>query len=157
MLKTVLLLRHGAAEGSNAGTADHDRTLNSRGEIEAIRAGNVLRTRGPRPDLIVCSSAGRARVTAALVADNLTPAVSVETLARLYLALPETCLAVLQTCNDRAASILLVAHNPGLEQLVTVLTGEKMAFATGDLVRVDLPISSWQELSDTTRGTAVRL
>ena len=156
-MKTVLLLRHGAADWNNAGEADHDRGLNARGEVEAAQVGDLLQTAGPRLDLILCSSARRARATAALVAEQLTPAVPVETLARLYLALPETCLAVLETCNDRAASILLVAHNPGLEQLVTVLSGETMVFATGGLVRIDLPISSWQKLNGTTRGTLARL
>ena len=157
VLKIVLLLRHGAAGQVDAGTADRDRDLDPRGQAEAAGVATLLETDGPRPDLIVCSPARRASATAALVADRLAPAVPVETDERLYLASPETCLAVLQTCSDRAESVLLVAHNPGLEQLVTVLTGETMAFATGRLVRIDLPISSWQELSDATRGIVVRL
>ncbi len=117
MSREIVILRHAQAE-PNAGTQrDFDRTLSPRGREEAMAVAKWFDEHGVRFDRVVSSPATRARETAELAA----PGTSVEFDPAVYDATPGTLLAVL----DRHAGggrTLLVGHNPGLEQLVALLT-----------------------------------
>jgi phosphohistidine phosphatase len=121
MPRTLILLRHAKSDW-RAGTAgDHERPLNARGERAAAVIGVYLKEEGLAPDLVLTSTAVRARSTAELVMYHGRFAVPLRAEHALYLADPQQILAVVRTSGGAHRRVLLVAHNPGLEELVQQL------------------------------------
>ncbi|QWZ07045.1 histidine phosphatase family protein [Nocardioides panacis] len=142
---TLVLLRHAKSDWSTPGQPDRDRPLSGRGRRQAPEAGRWLAEHGPVPDLVVVSPAVRARRTWDLVAAELpgTPPTRVED--RVYAASPAELLAVLADLPEATATVLLVGHNPGLEELVEHLTGEHVRLPTSALAVLDVP-APWSAL-----------
>jgi len=154
-MKTLLILRHAKSDWDEPGVADHDRTLSGRGKRDAPRAGQHLRTAQMVPDLILCSSAKRARRTAKMVAEASGYEGEVALKDELYLAGAETYIEVLQKVPDACKSVMVVGHNPGLEELLVALTGEAEHLPTAALARVALPIAHWRDISEEVDGKLV--
>jgi phosphohistidine phosphatase len=147
-MRELLLLRHAKSSWADHGVRDHDRPLNPRGERDAPRIGAFLREVGRLPDLVLASSALRARSTAERVAAaaGLDPElVSVQ--EDLYLAAPGTLVDVVRRRAGAAQRVLVVAHNPGLEDLVEALAGRHERFPTAALAAFELNIDAWPDLA----------
>jgi phosphohistidine phosphatase len=152
-MKTLLVLRHAKSSWDQPGLDDHDRPLNARGEADAPRMGELVRDEGLMPELIVSSDAVRARLTAEAMAAAAGYPGTIQLDPRLYHASPAAIVDVLASDIDDEASVMIVGHNPGLEELVTKLTGEPTEMPTAALARIALPIDRWSDLSTRTRGT----
>lgn len=152
-MKTLLILRHAKSSWSNMRLSDHDRPLNDRGRRDAPRMGQLLLDEDLVPDLIITSSAERALTTAELVA--LECGFEAELLATrdLYHAGPEEYLDVLREQGGLAQMVMVVGHNPGIEELVDVLTGEDERMVTAALAQVSLPIDAWSDMDLDVMGT----
>lgn len=124
---------------------DLDRPLSSRGMRDAPRVGAHLRGRRTCPDAILSSTATRALRTAEEVATSTTFAGTIEVVPRLYLADPESILDVIRDHGGDASRLLVVGHNPGLEELVARLVPREnpQPLPTAALVEVELDIDSW--------------
>lgn len=156
-MKTLLVLRHAKSSWKEPGMPDHDRPLNKRGKREAPQMGRLLRKEELLPDLIISSTARRARNTAEAVIEESGYAGELVLERELYAAPPEAYLEVLSRLEADHQMVMVVGHNPGMEELVTELTGEDVTLATAALVQIDLPIDHWSDLSDTTQGKLVKL
>ncbi len=156
-MKTLLILRHAKSSWKDESLADFDRPLNARGKEDAPRMGRMLRKAGLTPDLILSSAAKRARKTAEAVAETCSYANEIVFTRELYAADPDTIIEQVRCAPDTAASVMVVAHNPGLELLLEQLTGELQALPTAALAEVRLPINAWAELTEDTNGQLVRL
>lgn len=122
--RELLVLRHAKASRSADVASDYDRPLTRRGRRDAPRIARWLKTRELVPDLVVASPARRARETAELVLDELAlPAEAVRWDERAYDADVTALLHVLADAAGQARRVLLVGHNPGLEDLVRHLGG----------------------------------
>jgi phosphohistidine phosphatase len=120
--KELLLLRH--AKASRGATKDFDRELTRRGRRDAPRIGRWLKTEGLVPDCVIGSPARRARETLELALDEFgIEAGGVRWDERVYDADASTLLEVLAGCPAEARRVLVVGHNPGLEDLVRHLGG----------------------------------
>ena len=128
--------------------SDWQRPLNERGLRDAPRAGAWLRERALVPDVIITSDAVRARTTAAAVAEAIRYAQEITLEPSLYHAKPDDLLAVLRGVRIDALTVLVVGHNPGLEELVEQLTGEHRDLPTAALVHIALAIDDWSEVSE---------
>ena len=106
------------------------------------------------PDLIVTSDAVRARTTAQAVADAAGYARNIIVAPSLYHAKPDDVLGVLNEVQDEMRTVLIVGHNPGLENLVLQLTQIHHGLVTAALVELAVPIDSWSEL-DSTIGASI--
>jgi phosphohistidine phosphatase len=146
MKKSLLLLRHAKSSWSEPGTPDFDRPLNDRGKRDAPRAGEVLRDRRLPPDLILSSSAKRARKTATKALEASGFDSELELVQEFYLATPDAYLAKLKTLPDEIHRVLVVGHNPGLEELLELLTGQQLHLPTAALAHLKLPIDSWSAM-----------
>jgi phosphohistidine phosphatase len=152
-MKTLLILRHAKSSWREAGLTDHQRPLNARGRRDAPRMGTLVRERGLVPDLIVSSDAVRAHATARAVSKAAGYPGKIQLDNRLYLAGPAEIVGLLQTLDDTGiGSVMIVGHNPGLEELASLLTGEPQHLPTAALVHVVLPIARWRDLEPTTAG-----
>ncbi|MEZ5116780.1 MAG: histidine phosphatase family protein [Candidatus Nanopelagicales bacterium] len=120
--RTLVVLRH-AKSDYPPGVPDHDRPLAERGRRDAPVAGDWIAGHVPGPDAVLVSSALRTRETWALAGGRLAdpPAAIVE--PRMYLASTGEFLAVLSGLPDEVGTVVVVAHNPGCEDVAADLAG----------------------------------
>lgn len=157
-MKTLLVQRHAKSSWKDPGLEDHDRPLNKRGKKDAPRMGRLLREHDLIPDLILSSTAVRAKNTAKEVAETSRYPGKIHWDERLYLAAPSDIVRVLKEVEDPSADqVMIVGHNPGQEELVRVLSGGRDAFPTAALAQIELPIMGWGELELSTKGRLIHL
>jgi phosphohistidine phosphatase len=151
-VKTLLLLRHAKSSWEDASLSDFERPLNKRGSRAAPRIGQFMRERQLRPDLVLCSPAQRARDTASLALE----AGGIETLlryeARIYEADVPTLLEIIRGIEEAHSEVMLVGHNPGLEELLGFLTGENRHMRTATLARIVLNSEKWSDAGERDSG-----
>lgn len=134
-----------------------------------MAVGKWLVEEGLRPSLVLCSSARRTRETLDLLHDALGARVPIQIEPGLYLADAATLLARLRHVPPEVPSVLLIGHNPGLQELVAELTEAPGAasaeararlrrkFPTGALARFRLKLDDWKMLSRDARAGAIKL
>ncbi len=152
-MKTLLILRHAKSSWSNMNLSDFERPLNARGKRDAPRMGKLLLQEELIPDLIITSSAERAFSTAEAVAMTIDYDGEIKYTRFLYHAPPEHYLTLLSEVSDEHSLVMVVGHNPGIEDLVMVMTSGWERMPTAALAKVKLPISHWAELTDETKGS----
>ena len=118
-MRELILLRHAHAEPADNGQADIDRPLSPHGLAEAEAAGRWLHEQRLVPDRVLCSPARRTRETLEAVL-SLTGYVEQRLEDRIYDAAPGTLAALLDEHRE-VERLLVVGHNPGLEQLVALM------------------------------------
>jgi phosphohistidine phosphatase len=156
-MKTVFLLRHAKAEPAGSAPTDFERALAKRGHEDSLRVGRALKAMGEVPDAIVTSSARRARETAEGVAAAAGFKGSLKETRALYDTPGPSWLTVLATLPASADSALLVAHNPGIEELAAILAGAPPGFLTcptAGLIAFEISATSWKGLGE--RGATMR-
>ena len=152
-MKTLLVLRHAKSSWDDPALDDHERPLNTRGRRDGPRMGELVRQYGLIPELVISSDAVRARLTAEAVAEAARYAGEILLDPRLYMAGPADILSLLPRVRENAETVMIVGHNPGLEELVAQLTGEQHDVPTAALAQIVLPIDQWRDLKLSTRGT----
>ena len=146
-MKTLLLLRHAKAENAAPGSSDINRALNERGRKEAQAIGTFIRKQNLTFDLVLCSPAVRARETTELVLSAAEVTANVRYDQRIYEAGPQQLLEVISEVDDNKSAVLLVGHNPGMEELLRALTGREEPLATGTLAKIDFSFDEWSRVA----------
>lgn len=140
-MRELILLRHAHAESAGTGQDDIDRPLSRQGLAEAEAAGKWLKAHNLLPDRILCSSARRARETLEQVL-QITGFVEQRQEPRIYDATPGTLMQVADEHRE-CPRLMLVGHNPGLEQLVALLSsgqsGDFRGMPAAGLVVLQIP------------------
>jgi phosphohistidine phosphatase len=152
-VKTLLVLRHAKSSWDEASLDDHDRPLAPRGRKALPLLARHLQHRVTPPELVLCSSAERARETLAGVARALGgPRVEIE--GALYMAGADSLLDRLRSLPADTGVVMLVGHNPGLQSLVLALASEgdalgevRAKFATGALATIELDVDTWADVA----------
>lgn len=153
--RELLLLRHAKSAWDDPSAADHDRDLAPRGVKAAKRMGRELVARGLLPDLILCSTARRARRTLELALRAFATPPPIRELRSLYLAPPGRSLAIVQRQAATARRLMLVGHDPGMHALARRLAGggapEALAslaakFPTGACARIGFVAAEWSDV-----------
>lgn len=144
-MKTLLLLRHAKSSHKDETLNDLDRPLNERGNSDAKLIGEVIRRKKIKPDLIVCSPAVRTRQTVDLMLKSARLKVEVTFDQRVYEASPRVLFTILKQLTE-PDSVMLIGHNPGLEDLLASLTGQALTLPTAALASVELTVEQWDEL-----------
>ena len=160
-MKRLYLLRHTKSSWDEPGLLDRDRPLAPRGRKAARKLGQHLSAAGIRPELVLCSSALRARQTLEGLADVLGNAeVLVED--QLYAAEADGLLDRLRRVPESTGSVMVIAHNPGLHDLALELAASGPAlerlrekFPTGGLATIEVE-ADWRDI-DRGRGRLVAL
>lgn len=146
-LRNLLIMRHAKSSWDDETQPDFDRPLNQRGKRDAPRMAAVLREAGLIPDWVVSSAAERARSTAELVMANLpNPKLELHTTRDLYHAPPETYFEYLAMLGEPYQTILMVGHNPGIEQLVYDLSDRWESMPTAAIAWFQFETGSWSSL-----------
>jgi phosphohistidine phosphatase len=132
-MKTLILMRHAKSAWDDPHQKDIDRPLNGRGRKAAPHMGAWLAGEGYKPDLVLCSTAQRARETLDLVRPSLPGSTKVEHLRALYMAGPREMLSEIGKAPATAETVMLVGHNPGMGSLASLLAGSGDTKALGNL------------------------
>jgi len=146
-MKHILLLRHAKSSWDDPALSDHDRPLAPRGLRAATAMAEYLHTGDLKVDLVLCSSARRARETLERLGDALGDAeISLED--ELYGANDDELLDRLRRVPPEVESVALIGHNPGLHDLAVALTraGRKLErYPTGALAALEFE-GTWSDL-----------
>jgi phosphohistidine phosphatase len=155
-MSTLLLWRHAKSSWDDPMLDDHDRPLAPRG----VKAARVMATHvsasGLSPALVLCSSARRTRDTLAALRPSLADTSEVRIDEQLYGSTSSAILAVLHDVDPVVSSVMVIGHNPGLEDLALMLAGEgepnalaqlRTKFPTGSLAVLALGNVTWPELT----------
>lgn len=155
-MKTALLMRHAKSDRDGA-VPDADRPLAARGREDAPRMGRLLKKAGLVPDAILASPARRAKETAELVAKAVGFRGAIAWEGTLYEASGSAWLAALRRAPKDTATVLVVAHSPGIEEAIASLAGGPagrrghggalaVRCATGAIARLELAVDGWGEV-----------
>lgn len=154
-MKTLLVLRHAKASQDASFAVDFDRPLKPRGRRQSLDLGRMMRARHLTFDAIVASPAVRVVGTISGIAEESGHALAPVYDKRLYNASPEMLLEVIREADDRAESLLVVGHNPGLQQLLLHLAEDDRdglrgdvasSFPTATLAEVRLSVEHWRDV-----------
>lgn len=129
-------MRHADALAEGVG-GDHDRPLSEWGRTDARRIAEVLRQENLIPSRIVVSSARRTRETVQRILEHLGSVPVVEE-PRLYMATPSTVKEILEDHSRQVSPVLIVAHNPGMQTIVSSMAEVLVLFPTASLAHVVL-------------------
>src|SRR4051794_35982425 len=156
MGKTLYLLRHAKSSWDDANVSDHDRPLSARGARAARRIAGHFRRAHIRPDLVLCSSAVRTQETLGALAPVLDDGPKVHVEAELYGASEYELLARARRVPEAVNAVLIIGHNPGIEDLATYLDDGtnpdvsarfREKFPSGGLVTLVCRSDRWRELT----------
>lgn len=154
-MRRLLLLRHAKAGVSLLGAPDRDRPLIERGRRDAAKIGAYMAAHGLVPDLVLVSPAARARQTWQAAATAFKSAPAADTAERLYDAAPQTILALIKDSPKAVHTLLVIGHNPGLQELAVMLIASgdidareqlREKFTTAALAILDFAVDDWPQL-----------
>lgn len=154
-MKTLFILRHAKSSWEDDLASDHDRQLNERGKRNAAAMNIFMSKHGLSPQTVLCSTARRTVDTLAYFVSTIGDDVPVFYDEGLYLASAPSMLERIQMVDDAAESVLLVAHNPGIEELACDLakTGSssdlvriQTKYPTGALALLEFDVATWKEV-----------
>ncbi len=156
-MKRLYLLRHAKAVPAEPALEDHDRALAVRGMHDTGAMARYMRKNGFLPDLILSSSSARTRQTTDLVLREIGARTDYRDV--LYLAEAGKILAQVQSAPQGAAGVMVVGHNPGLEDLANLLAREPVRrkervrrdvleekFPTAALAVLDFDVEKWRDI-----------
>jgi phosphohistidine phosphatase len=159
-VKRLLLLRHAKAVPAGSGIEDHDRELMDRGRRDAPAVGAYMAAHKFLPDLVLSSTARRTVETVTLLAERLEGVQHIDCVDALYLAGAREMLAVIRSVRSSVDCLLVVGHNPGIEQLATLLSREPVKrkerdrfglldekFPTAAMAVLDFDILRWRDVA----------
>ncbi|HJW41239.1 MAG TPA: histidine phosphatase family protein [Rhizomicrobium sp.] len=159
-MKRLLLLRHAKAVPAEPGMEDHERGLLPRGRQDALKIGRYLAKEDLEPEVILASTSRRTAETTDLLTGELPGTQRVDYLEGLYLAEPEVILSIVRLAPDKAASLMVVGHNPGLEHVATFLAREPVKrkerdrfdaieekFPTAALAVLEFDVARWRDVA----------
>lgn len=155
-MKSLTLLRHAKSGWDDPVSRDFDRPLNPRGRKAARTVGREMKAQGLAFDRVLASPARRVIGTLEEVAAAYGP-IQPEFDQRLYLASTATLLEIIRAIPDEVERLLLVGHNPGLEELALCLSSRDEAglrrevevkYPTGTVAEIALPVERWAEVKE---------
>jgi phosphohistidine phosphatase len=152
-MKRLYLLRHAKSSWDEPMLADHDRPLAPRGRRAAKVMAEHLRRRAIAPELVLCSPSRRTRQTLKRLAPVLGKDADVQIEPELYAAPARDLLEVLHVVPDEVESVMLIGHNPGIQDLALSLASAgsevprlRSKFPTAALATLELN-GTWRELA----------
>ena len=150
----VYLLRHAKSSWKDRSLADRDRPLAGRGRRAARAMAVHMEAEGIRPDLVLCSPARRTRETLECLGTALGHGVEARFDEELYGAGEAELFGLLRALGDEVQSVVVIGHNPGLEDLAVALASEgaelarlREKYPTAALATIDLPADTWAAIT----------
>jgi phosphohistidine phosphatase len=151
-MRTLYLLRHAKSSWKEESQLDFERPLTGRGRKACGLIAKLIQSEGIEFDLLLSSSAVRARETIELVRQQAKLRSELRFDERIYEATVTRLMEIISELENDRKGILLIGHNPGMEGLILALTGEEKGLATASLAKIKLKVSKWSEVGEA-KGT----
>lgn len=148
-MKKLVLIRHAEAELLAENLDDFDRPLTTAGKQEAAQMAAFLLTKASMPNIIISSPALRALTTAHIFSATLGLD-NAKTDSEIYEAHTKILLRIINFLDDEYEVAGLVGHNPGVSNLLHLLTGKITTMPAGSWVEIELEAEKWAEVSSNT-------
>jgi phosphohistidine phosphatase len=139
----LYLLRHAKSSWDDESKQDFERSLSSRGRKDCALMGEFIEEKGIDFDLVLVSTAVRTRETIELIREHAKLRGEVRYDERIYEATVSQLLDVIAQIDSDRESVLLVGHNPGIEELLALLTGEQQRVTTANFAKIKLKATKW--------------
>jgi phosphohistidine phosphatase len=149
-MRILYLLRHAKSSWKDESLSDFDRPLNERGRQAAARMGLFLAEKKVTVSALIVSPAVRTRQTIEILRRNAQLGAQPQFDRRIYEASLATLVQVVSEIDDEKQSAMLVGHNPGMEEMLALLTRETRHMPSAALARITFDCASWKEVG---RGT----
>lgn len=140
---TLYLLRHAKSSWDDASKQDFERPLSNRGRKACALIGEYIEENEIDFDLVLVSTALRTRQTIELVKERAKIRGEVRYDQRIYEATVSQLLEVIGQVDSDRKSVLLVGHNPGIEELLALLTGAPQPVTTANFARIRIKATKW--------------
>ena len=142
---TLYLLRHAKSSWNDASQRDFERPLSDRGREACALIGEFIEEKGIEFDLVLVSTAVRTRETIDLVKQRAKLRSEVRYDDRIYEATVSQLLEVISQVENDRENVLLVGHNPGMEELLTLLTGVHLRVTTANFAKIKIQATRWSD------------
>jgi phosphohistidine phosphatase len=147
-MKNLYLIRHAKSDWSDDSKSDFDRALNKRGKKAILTMAKALKAKKVMPDIILSSSAKRAKLTASGLAKKIGYKGKIKYIDALYMADTETLLGYIRNINDKYDNLFVVVHNPETTELSNMMTDDYIDnVPTLGIVALKLSIDHWKMLT----------
>ena len=146
-MKTLFLLRHAKSSGKDESLPDFERPLNRRGKRAAETLGQYLRANEIRVELILSSTAVMARETVERMVKAAKLSTEVRYDQRIYGASVDRLAEVVSQIENARRVVMVVGHNPGVEELLSFLTAKTVQVPTGALAKLSSRATEWNALA----------
>jgi phosphohistidine phosphatase len=156
-MKSLLLLRHAKTSDNNASISDGMRPLSDSGKYDVYKMSKFLKNNKLIPSLIISSSAKRAKDTSNLLAESIGYNKDILLSELLYKTNAKHYINVISKISNNINMVLLVGHNPILENLIELITNELIIMETCSLVHILLPMTTWIEIKKNPKGKLIKL
>ncbi|MFW5714412.1 MAG: SixA phosphatase family protein [Brevefilum sp.] len=154
-MKTLLLMRHAKSSWKDDSLADHERPLKKRGHKDTKQIAKEILKHDLIPQLILSSTATRARETVETLTEKLNYQGQVLFSDELYMGEPQDFIKTLKEMTEDEDIVMIVAHNPGLEAYLQIVDGEIESLPTGGLGYLLLALDDWKDISLDTMGDLI--
>ncbi len=141
-MKKLYLLRHAKSSWENPYLNDFDRPLNKRGENQVLFMKDFISKNNINPKLILCSTSNRTTLTAEAIFNKK----SITYMDNLYHASSEEIMAIIKNVDKQIDSLMIIGHNPGLNELAYELINFENNIQTASLIEIDISLENWKNL-----------
>jgi len=156
-MKTLLLLRNAKASWKDYKVKDRERPLTKKGRKASAAMGLLIKENELVPQLLLSSSVLRANQTTQQLVASMEYSGKIIYMDHLFMAEPDVILDALSLLPNEVERVLVVGHNPGLEALVQILSGQIVSMAPASLAYLSVPVRAWLELNKHTECDLVQL
>ena len=145
-MRSIIIFRHGKSDWDAIYDRDHDRPLSKRGLKASKKMGLYLNKIKQIPEIVISSSAIRAKNTAKLALEhgNWFSELAIET--KIYGGTSETLLNIIQSTNNKYRSVCLVGHEPTCSSFISLCTYHSQRFTTASMAKINFKTNSWGEI-----------
>ncbi len=146
MRRRLIVVRHAKSAWDTEAPNDHERPLNKRGRRDAPRVGRAIAKEGWAPDHVLSSDAMRTRETWRRMKRSFDKKkVEVAFTSELYHAGLEAIAELVKGVGDKAKTVMVIGHNPGLEEALSELVGSEVTLTTCNAALLSVEAKTWAE------------
>ena len=143
-MKNLYLIRHTKSDWSDESKSDFERGLNKRGKNAIFTMAEALKIKKVMPDLILCSGANRAKLTAKGLAKELGYNGKIKYMDELYMAEPLHVISIIKAIKEKYHNVFIVGHNPETTQLANMMADKTIEnVPTLGIVAFQVPMEQW--------------
>ena len=143
---SIIIFRHGKSDWDAIYDKDHNRPLSKRGIKAAKKMGNYLKQINQVPDVVISSSAIRAKNTAELAMNSGDWKSIFYIEPRIYGGSSEELLSIVQKINRKIKTVCLVGHEPICSSFISLCTFHSQRFTTASMAKIDFEFKEWSEI-----------